>query len=232
MPLTIPGVDFVFITDDLCSTPDGWQIIKTKFFYRDPRRTAKLFKLLPHLFFKGYEISVWIDANRLLKSDIISLATNSMESNLIAIFAHNKRKDILEEAKECIKRGKDDKSIINNQIKSYMLYEGIKRWGLYSGSFIIRKHNDEKIISLMAKWWKEIELNSVRDQLSLPFVISQSGLKPFIIPGNVNHNDYFETIPHKKSKVYTDKINVRMRKYINDFVWILIKMRMLIRNLR
>lgn len=225
--INMPGVDYYYFGDNINDAPPGWRRIEVGFIYKDPRRAAKLFKILPHLFFPDYEISVWIDANRILKADILGLIYESMKDHQLAVFSHNKRNNIPEEAAECIKRGKDEKDVIETQISGYAKHEDIESWGLYAGSFIIRRHNNDALINLMNHWWREIEYNSVRDQLSLPYVIYQSGFCPYIISGDVTSNEYFETTFHKKNAVYSNKVGVKIRRLVDDQIERLVKLRKL-----
>jgi len=214
--IRMPGVDYFYICDGTTKAPPGWYGIEVSFIHRDARRTAKIFKVLPHLFLSEYEISVWIDANRLLRRDILTLVSESTNSHQIALFSHNKRSNIIEEAKECIKRGLDEREIIETQIGRYAKRENIESLGLYNGSFLIRRHSNNVIIAVMNLWWEEIEHNSVRDQLSLPYVMSQFDLDPYLLSGDVNDNVYFETVCHVKSEVYSDKAEVKVRKLIDN----------------
>ena len=61
--------DFICFTDgDIKS--DVWNIKKTTPLYEDSTRTARKYKILPHRFLQGYENSIWIDGNFLIKNDI------------------------------------------------------------------------------------------------------------------------------------------------------------------
>jgi O-antigen biosynthesis protein len=40
---------------------------------------------------------------------------------------------------------------------------------------LVRRHNDPSCIRLMEAWWRELEINSKRDQISLPFVVREHG---------------------------------------------------------
>ncbi len=216
--ISVRDADHFWISDDARVAPTGWKAISIKGVYRDPRRTAKVFKILPHLLFSKYEVSIWIDANRILMTDISALASRYLSNANIAMFRHNKRDNVLEEARECARRGKDDRFVIERQIERYMRFgEGpIKSWGLYSGCFIIRRHNDPEVIRLMESWWREIDKNSVRDQISFPYVRAKLGVNVAVIPGDSNDNPYFATSTHRKSRVYGAGIEGHLRKLLAD----------------
>ncbi len=64
-PLCIPEVEYVCFTDDrVCDMASGTAVTS----HFDPCRSAKRFKVLPHLFVDA-ERSIWIDANCRLLCD-------------------------------------------------------------------------------------------------------------------------------------------------------------------
>jgi len=194
--IKISNVDFIFISDgDLES--DLWNIIKIDLNYRDPRRTAKIFKILPHLFFSSYEASLWIDANLLLKNDVTTLIESFVKSNfIITMVEHDKRQCIYKEAKECIFWNRDKSHIINSQIENYKESGYPRDNGLINGRFILRKHNIPQVKSLMSFWWSEIDKNSVRDQISFNYVSWKSGINYDVISSD-KRDDYIQIIEHK-----------------------------------
>ena len=165
--------------------------------YRDPRRTAKIFKILPHLFFSSYEASLWIDANLLLKADVITLIKSFIKGgSVITMLEHDKRQCLYAEAKECIFWSRDKAHIISSQIESYRENGYPNENGLINARFILRKHNIPQIKSLMNFWWSEIDKNSVRDQISFNYVSWKSGIKYDVISSD-KRDDYIQIIEHK-----------------------------------
>jgi len=60
-----------------------------------------------------------------------------------------------------------------------------KNNGLYELPVRIQKNNG-RTQQLALMWWEQICMFSSRDQISFPFVCSQLGIKPNIIPGRAN----------------------------------------------
>jgi len=168
----------------------------------DPRYAAKLFKILPHQFFKKSTYTLWVDANILLNEKVNHLIENFKSSNKeILLFNHNKRRNILEESEVCIKYAKDDDEIIKNQISKYKkLKLQIEEIGLFQGGVLLRK-NTANINNILKLWWCEIREGSIRDQLSLPIIVHDFHNKS-TIRAHEDLFNYFSVIPHNKYKMY------------------------------
>ena len=208
------NIDFILFSDLYVETK-FWQNLNINFKYRDPRRLAKIFKILPHLFFYNYNLSLWVDANLFLNngiSEIISSFANDNSS--IKILEHDKRDCIYKEAKECLFWERDKKTLILDQIKKYKKEKYPINNGLINGRFILRKHNLLPVKNLMKDWWSEIELNSVRDQLSFNYVAWKANLK-FDYIKSESRDKYFKIIEHKLNINYDTKPSKLIKlKYI------------------
>jgi len=178
--------DFVCFTDNAKTKEDGWEyrkidtVIEGKYKYP---KTNRHVKLNPHLYLNGYDINVYIDGNKRIKDfnkliDLCHLLHNT-DANIV-LSHHWGRSMIVAEIAECIRLGRDDKEVLVNQLKDYIL-DGFKdTTGLYMGSIQIRKFNEEMRV-FMEAWWNEVEKHSYRDQVSLPYVIWKTGMYPKMI---------------------------------------------------
>tara|TARA_Y100001935_G_scaffold255527_1_gene269183 strand:- start:8355 stop:9209 length:855 start_codon:yes stop_codon:yes gene_type:complete len=218
-PKIVPkNIDYILFTDnDSSIDSDIWKIKNIDFTYRDPRRLAKIFKILPHYFFPNYEYSIWIDSNIEVKKDLNSLINLSFNNNdFIAFFKHPDRSCIYDEAKNVIRLGYSRKKIVLQQISRYKKLNYPKNNGLIAGRFIIRKHNSMRSKDLMKKWWEEIDKNSIRDQLSFNFSCWIKNYDYSTIDLNHFSNSYFTIHPHNKIKFYNQngryKINFSILK--------------------
>lgn len=212
--IKLDNVDFIFICDSNIKS-EFWNVVKTDINHRDPRRTAKIFKILPHLFLDCYDASLWVDANLLLKSDLSALIDSFVKGDsIITMIDHDKRKCIYHEAKECLFWNRDEPNLIRNQTKKYRDYGYPNKNGLINGRFILRKHNISQIGSLMSCWWSEIENNSVRDQISFNYVSWESGIKYDAVPSDKRDN-YIKIIDHKLDINYGVSFSIFLKlKYI------------------
>ena len=69
-PEKLNGYDFVCFTDNLNFKSDVWDIRIVKPMYDDGARSAKRYKLKPHIYLSEYDISVWIDIEVKITKDL------------------------------------------------------------------------------------------------------------------------------------------------------------------
>jgi hypothetical protein len=167
---TWSGCDYVCFTDNPHLRSDVWNLRLLPSSNLDPRRRARLPKILPHLFLPESDLSIWMDGNVVPEVDLFQFAKANLKDRAALFFAHGERQCLYEEADKCITLGKDSADLINSQIAKYQR-EGMPRnFGLAECSILIRRHNDPQLIALMNSWWNELIAWSARDQLSLPYV--------------------------------------------------------------
>lgn len=160
-------LDYICFTDNKKFTSDVWDIrIVGK--YRDMVRSAKRFKVGPHVFLKEYEYSLWIDGNLTLK--IIPDIDKMLDGGTIALAKHQRRDCIYKEGITCIVAKKDKDNKITKQLNTYSKHGHPANAGLYSCDLILRKHNDKELVELNEMWWYYICTQSSRDQISFPVV--------------------------------------------------------------
>ena len=87
--------DYVCFTDDKNLKSDVWNCTYSPAIHDDPVRSAKVFKAKPHEYFKEYDISLWIDANFLIKSNVHSFLdkTNNLKETNMLLFQHDQGRD-------------------------------------------------------------------------------------------------------------------------------------------
>lgn len=201
------NLDCICFTDEERIDSNGWHYICVYFKYRDPRRLAKIFKILPHKFIFKYDCSLWIDANVMLKKDVLDLIDTHLppEGVGLSFFQHPKRNCIYSEAVECKKWGKDRDEVIDLQVSKYINDGYPPENGLIRGGFIFRRHNNANVIKIMEHWWDEIDKNSVRDQLSFNFCAWKFNFD-FNYISKYIADEYFEIVFHKKYVFYGNSI--------------------------
>lgn len=208
---------FIFSDKKIKSIPNDNQIIIGIDGYNS-RMDAKRFKILPQNYFHGYKTSMWIDANILIELSLIKLLLNFNDTDTHwALFKHDKRSSIVQEANICIRRGKDSREKIINQLTKYKKnYNEIEKMGLYQGRILIRKFN-EFTNKLNIFWFEEIDRESIRDQISLPIVISKLNKKNLLIIEPNLDQKYFRIFFHNKYQMYNIKFfsleNIRYTYY-------------------
>lgn len=183
--------DYICFSNDII--PDDhnsdWVIKKGPEFSLDPsfsnRRNAKIYKILPNLFLPDYEYYIWLDPTHELIVDPVALIEQYLNDFDIAVFRHNERHCIYDEAKVIKKLKIEYSDIIKRQVRYYKSLSYPRHNGLYELPCRIQRNNAETHRMGLC-WWEQICQFSSRDQVSFPFVINQLGIPVNILPGFVN----------------------------------------------
>lgn len=195
------GVDFVCFTDrDMKS--DTWDIRRVAPLYEDNTRTARKYKVLPHRWFPEYDISIWLDGNKLIVGDVLKYVEHLKEVH-IATFDHmkcfDKRNCIYQEAQAILDFGnsnnkrtpekgirnwKDNPQVIVDQMNRYLSEGYPKDNTLAFTCGMVRRHNIEEVRTVMEDWWTEIKYGSKRDQLSFNYSIWKNNTSYIYLPGD------------------------------------------------
>jgi hypothetical protein len=165
---------------------------------------TRYIKILPHLFFKNYELSIYFDATYIINGDLNELLLRTLNPSFDLYFLqHPERNSIFEELSAVINLKKETEESVNKVKTRYIKENFPDNLGLTENCIIIRNHNKKNIIKLMEVWWNEIKNYSHRDQLSLVYAIWKLNLKieiyylskSFVI-------DYFSYRRHSKKIEY------------------------------
>jgi hypothetical protein len=100
----------------------------------------------------------------------------------LAVLPHPDRNCIYAEAHICAARNLDDPQIIMEQINQYKKENYPRDNGLIETSVLVRR-NSKMVFKLGAEWFSEIGKYSVRDQISLPYVLWRNKIKPVFMEG-------------------------------------------------
>ena len=94
------------------------------------------------------------------------------------MFRHHSRKCIYIEEKACLLQNKGNKDKIIEQINKYKSDNFPANFGLLEGTIIVSNLKSKKAKNLLIDWWNEFyESESLRDQLSLPYVLWKNNYK-------------------------------------------------------
>jgi hypothetical protein len=149
------------------------------------RRNAKIYKIIPHLYFPNYKFLIWVDSTHDVIKDPEMICEKYLKDNDIAVFKHTERTCCYEEANEIKELNFDNINDIDRQIKFYKEEKMPENFGLFELPVNIRK-NTKSIECLNLKWWEQICRFSSRDQVSFPYCLWKLNIKPSIIPGFAN----------------------------------------------
>lgn len=174
----------------------------------------RFLKMFPHLIFPDYEISIYLDANIQVCSDLTALTAGLPPEHPsgfqpaqpqvclpICMFRHKKRDCVHEEIKACIAQKKAPEGRLLKEGEA-LRQSGIpEHWGLLEAPVIVRRHRNEACRRLMETWWSEFLKGSGRDQPALIRALKKEGLTPdCIVPlgTNLRRCSLFVQTEHKK----------------------------------
>jgi hypothetical protein len=185
------------------STSTGsWEIRDIDRHAQDPNRQAKLYKVLPDMFFPDAEYSLWVDGNVSLiyPFDIHRLISLFLAEADMCVAPHHTRTCLYEEAAVCKVRRLDSARVIDRQMARYRK-EGFPAWhGLNQAAVILRRHS-EAVKNFNHKWWQEICQGSRRDQLSFNYVLWKVGLPIAEFPLSIqDNNGLFGKVAHARRR--------------------------------
>ncbi len=205
-----PEIDFfVFCDNEEQPISPPWQRLPMDFYLRNPRVSSRYYKLLPHKFFGSYDISMWVDANFLIKRDPSPLISSCLQDKNMAFFRHPDRNCIYKEAAVVIKKRLEQEAIVKRQIERYKREGYSAGKGLIYGGIILRRHNKAQVIKAMEDWWHEVSHYSQRDQLSANYVFWKNAVDYSIIPGKYRNHSHFKYFKHIRREHYLELDNIR-----------------------
>jgi hypothetical protein len=174
-----------------------------------PRKQARKYKMLPHKYLPEYDAWIWMDNSCLFRYDPADLFEFYMKYSDICLHEHCDRTNIEQEAQVIIQRNLDDPAIVNKQIQRYK-QEKYQDQGLYETGILMRRNNHD-VINFNEMWWQEIDNNSIRDQISFPYVlwkfnwIRLNAIKETFVAHqhmlNKQQSEHFYTVPRHKIKL-------------------------------
>ena len=115
-----------FLFSDVKYYGTNWTIIPISKNITDKVKVSKIkmtrfFKLFPHLFFKDYEISIYIDASYIINGDLNELLLKTLNPSFDLYFLqHPKRNKVFQEFLAVIRFKKDNKKSVNIVKKRYI----------------------------------------------------------------------------------------------------------------
>lgn len=163
------NIDYICFTDREISSKT-WKIVKIENDLNlDNSRFSKCPKILPHMFLKDYDVSIWIDGNIEVLGNIHELLGNLNNSCFYAC-KHPSRNCLYKEAEIVVAYKVASPYLVKKQMEKYKNEGYPENYGLIAGGVLVRRHNDPICISICEQWWKEILNFSKRDQLSFNYV--------------------------------------------------------------
>jgi hypothetical protein len=180
----------------------------------NPRFYARFIKIMPHInsFLKNYEYTIWLDGAHVIQANPVKIVNEYLDGYDLGLLPHPDRDCLYEEAYVCMDFGLDTKNKITRQIEKYRRENYPIKNGLFASYVLIRKKSDS-VSNFNEYWWNEIKRHSIRDQISLPYVLWKNKVKFNIIPGHASNYDS-EKVP-RSSFFFSEK---HVSKKYNPFI--------------
>jgi hypothetical protein len=163
---------------------------------------AKHPKINPHLYFKDYEYSIWVDGNITPRIDPRQIIERDLQNAPMALHRHPNRQCVFDEYEISTTlsdiRPEYDAHTLLRQINHYSLKGLTKNTGLWECGVLIRQHHDKRVVDFMEKWWDNICAYTVQDQIPFGYLMWQSPIPVNTIPFNVRENLDYRYVSHNK----------------------------------
>lgn len=201
------NIDYYILTDQELPAESRWKRLDVQKYVpqqllQDPAMANRWCKMHPHLIFPEYSISVYLDSNYLITSDLTGLV-NRMTDYPAAMFRHKGRRCVYDEITACIEQKKDSRERLTAH-REVLLEKGIpENYGLLEAPVIVRKHNDEECIRLMDTWWSMLCSGCRRDQIALIEALWELKITPEKLASlgdDFRKCDLFATFKHSKGQ--------------------------------
>ena len=163
------GVRYVCFTDQNFKHP-VWEFLPAETYgLCDPRRVARLYKILSHVWFPDEE-TIWIDGRVQLLKPVKHYLDRY--KGIVCARPHHDRNCIYKEAEQVKKLRYDDDDIVDSYINRLEGYPPDN--GLHETGMVLRRPGCEEFNLL---WWSMVSSGSKRDQLSFDWVAWRLGVK-------------------------------------------------------
>ena len=184
------------ITHDAISKQDhvNYIIVPESIKNRLGNKTARAYKILGHRLFKNFEHNIWIDGNMTFTGSFLT-AVKTLGTKRLMLFKHPFREDVYMEGNACVRLKKDTIDKVIEQVQKYKKL-GFSEKSLMETGVLVRKTRDEELIALMETWWREVFNESHRDQISLPYVLKETGFEKMLVLENEKRKKFVKMVQH------------------------------------
>ena len=187
LPQAGVDVEWILVTDDEVLREEsralGWRVVFEPRPGVHPNRAAKHPKYEPWKYTDA-PVSVWVDASFRVVSDRFAVEATAglTDDEPIAQFQHPWRDCLFAEADASVGLAKYAGEPSLEQAESYRAAGHPEGWGLWATGVIARRHT-EAVRKLGWLWLAETYRWSFQDQISQPFALRETGLRPAAFPG-------------------------------------------------
>ena len=193
------GYDYILFTDQKIVNTN-WSVLPIppeveKLKISDIKK-QRYIKIHPHKFFKNYDLSIYIDANYIIKGDLDDFLLNTLNPiDNIYIPHYQRGKGVKRAIEKAIEQKKDKFSLLNETLQRYSENSLLDKKGIVNAGLIVRKHHKKDCIELMDKWWEEVKNYSHVDNFAFNYAVFITGIR-FLYISYQFTLDYFDHNEH------------------------------------
>ena len=193
------GYDYILFTDQKINNTN-WTIFPIPDSVLNLKvskiKKQRYMKIMPHKFFKNYDLSLYIDANYEIKGDLDDYLVNTLNPLDHIYIPHLQfGKGIRQALDNAIEKKLDDVSLLNKIKKRYDSKHFLDKTGIVNAGLMIRYHNTEDCIRLMEKWWREVRDYSHVDGFAFDYAGYETGVR-YLYTSYQFALFYFKVHPH------------------------------------
>ena len=170
-------LDFVCFTDDPDLTSTTWNVVRvTPAWPTDLVRSSRALKILGHPDLAGYRRTIWVDNSAIFLRDP-GFVLEHVDHAPIALVDHWDRQDVFAEFAAVLHLGLDDPHRLYEQLNAYALVRPeVLEEKPYATTIMVRRQGSEVLDRAMRLWMDHVLRYSRRDQLSVNWVLAETGL--------------------------------------------------------
>ena len=175
------GYDYILFTD-LKIKNTNWSVFPIpdevlKLNVSDIKK-QRYIKIHPHKFFRNYDLSLYIDANYVIKGDLDDYLINTLNPIDHIYIPHLQfGKGIKQAIEKAIEKKLDDSNLLKEVMDRYNKLNILSKSGIVNAGLIIRKHNTKDCIKLIEKWWEEVRDYSHVDGFAFNYAGYKTGVR-------------------------------------------------------
>lgn len=179
--IQVDNIDFYLFTDNFEQKSEYWSIksipkkVNEKY---DNILKNRYLKMHPYELFENYDYSIYIDGNVQVMSDLTDLVFSINKKVGIAMHKHQFRDCICDEIEVCKIKKKGNYNEMKKQVGKYIKEGFPKKFGMLEATIIIADLKSKVAKKLLNDWWIEfISTKSLRDQISLQYIVWKNNFK-------------------------------------------------------
>lgn len=196
-------IKYVCFTNSEGLKSDIWDIRYVDDEGLDNAMLARKIKILPNEYM-DIDVDVdlcWVDGKFRILDDLRVYVRNYRRKESMLLFPHFERRNICDEMVALTKIKPEIKKDAILQTANYLMRGFADDYGLFDTGCIYRDYSDTNLKKIMSEWWNELCKYTVRDQLSLPYVLEQNSYIPDICDLVIINNRFLKYVPHRVQAV-------------------------------